>query len=762
MEPPAALVLVVDDNPQNVELVEAQLRRAGFEVTGVTTGPDALSSVQQKPPDVILLDVMMPGMDGHEVCRRLKADARTEHIPVVMLTALQDKADRIRALEIGANDFLSKPVERAELLARVRTLVQVKRLHDEVVSSEAKYRGLIEQLPVISFITSLDGTARLLYVSPQVEPLLGFPKNAWVDDPAFWVKRLHPDDRSRALAALTHTRATGEPLDCEYRLIASDGNTLWFKSQGVIVPAHNGGAPTLQGFLNDVTAKHLAVEENRRLAEAVERERQTLAAVMSSMTEGLLVLDVAGHVRYCNAKAGELLETNPSTVAGTPFDGLLLGLGDRLANSAVVRKALQEALIAVQQRPLLDLQLLGTPRRDLVAQVFPVTSLDGLDEVGILLHDDTHERDLIRTKDELLSVVSHELRTPLASLVGFAELLLKRDYAEAQRREFLTVMYEEGRRLTALISDFLDLQRMESGRQSVHLQPIQLAPVIQRAIATAGEDTDRPIVVDLPANVPEVDADPDRLQQVFANLLSNARKYSPNGGEIRLTVEVYERAIKVLLRDHGLGLPHEAIPRMFQKFYRVDNSDRRTIAGTGLGLAICHQIIAEHGGRMGVESEGLGKGSCFWLTLWLSKPNLARGDVLIVEDDIGFGRLLEEELNTRGLSSVRAANAETALAVLEEGRPRAIVLDLLLPDLSGEELLSKISNGTAGRPPVIVSTVKELGLNERQTLERLGVMAVVQKGPGVASRVGNAVAQALDAAGISSVMATRQPTEEGL
>jgi PAS domain S-box-containing protein len=749
---PIARVLVVDDNPRNIELVEAQLRRSDFHVTGVTSGPEALEAVRQEPPDVILLDVMMPGMDGHEVCRQLKADPATEHIPIVMLTALQDKADKVRALELGANDFLSKPVERAELLARVRTLVQVKRLHDQVANSEAKYRGLIEQLPVISFITSLDGTARLLYVSPQVE-LLGFPPSAWMDDPAFWVKRLHPEDRERALAALTHTRATGEPLDCEYRLLDSDGNTLWFRSQGVIVPDPNGGAPTLQGFLNDVTAKHMAAAENRRLAEAVERERQTLTAVMGSMTEGLLVLDVAGRVRYCNAKAGELLDTNPITIAGISFDRLLLGLGDRLASSSVVRKAFQEALVSVHQRPVFDLQLLGASPRDLVTQVFPVTSLEGLDEVGILLHDDTHERDLIRTKDELLSVVSHELRTPLASLVGFAELLLKRDYGEAQRREFLTVMYEEGRRLTALISDFLDLQRMESGRQSVHLQPVHLGSVIRRAVASAGEDVERQIVVDLPAGIPEVDADPDRLQQVFANLLSNARKYSPHGGEIRFTVQVYERAVKVLLRDHGLGLPEEAIPRMFQKFYRVDNSDRRAISGTGLGLAICHQIIAEHGGRIGVESDGLGKGSCFWLTLWLSKPNLQRGDVLIVEDDLGFGRLLEEELNTRGFSSVRAANAQAALAVLEEGRPKAIVLDLLLPGLTGEELLARISQNAGGRPPVIVSTVKELGLNERHMLERLGVIAVVQKGPGVASRVGDAVAQALDATGIGSVAA---------
>src|SRR5581483_12230512 len=134
------------------------------------------------------------------------------------------------------------------------------------------------------------------------------------------------------------------------------------------------------------------------------------------------------------------------------------------------------------------------PRRDLLVLPFPVTGLgDKRIRVGVLVHDVTRERDLARTKDELISVVSHELRTPLASLVGFAELLLKRTYDDAQRHEFLSVMFEEGRRLTALISDFLDLQRMESGRQSVHMQPMQLAPMVQRALATVGEDPERPV-----------------------------------------------------------------------------------------------------------------------------------------------------------------------------------------------------------------------------------------------------------------------------
>ena len=130
---------------------------------------------------------------------------------------------------------------------------------------------------------------------------------------------------------------------------------------------------------------------------------------------------------------------------------------------------------------------------------------------------------------------------------------------------------------------------------------MQLAPMIQRAVATVGVDEARPIVVDLPEHIGDLDGDPDRLQQVMVNVLSNARKYSPDGGESACRPS-FTGALKVSVRDHGLGLPAEAIPKLFQKFYRVHNSDRRAITGTGLGLAICRLIIAEHGGRVGVES----------------------------------------------------------------------------------------------------------------------------------------------------------------
>src|SRR5947208_1421964 len=247
------------------------------------------------------------------------------------------------------------------------------------------------------------------------------------------------------------------------------------------------------------------------------------------------------------------------------------------------------------------------PHREIDVTVSPaVLTSDGA-QVGlvIVLHDITAARELERAKDELIAMVSHELRTPLASLVGFSELLLSREFAEAQRKQYLETMLNEGRRLTDLINEFLDLQRMEGGYTRLNLGPADLPTLISRAVATAGDNPQTPIEVSMAQDLPLVVADANAILQVLINLLSNARKYSPGGGTIVVEAKVRDNAVEVSIRDHGLGIPADALPRLFSKFYRVPNSDRRRISGSGLGLAISRRIIEAYVGRVGAGPEGL-------------------------------------------------------------------------------------------------------------------------------------------------------------
>ena len=351
--------------------------------------------------------------------------------------------------------------------------------------------------------------------------------------------------------------------------------------------------------------------------------------------------------------------------------------------------------------------------------------------------------ELSRAKDEMVSMVSHEMRTPLASIVGFTELLVTREVSAEQRKDYLSVMLQEGHRLTALINDFLDLRRIESGHLTMRFAPADITALIKRAVDLFSDPAYSPIEARLPDDLPLVRADSDSIFRVVANLLSNARKYSPNGGAIVVCASVVDGMIEVSVQDNGLGIPAEALNHLFHKFYRIDTADRRAIKGTGLGLAISKNIVEAHGGKIGASSTGMGKGSIFHFTIPTVREQAQTGDVLVVEDDSGFAHLLEAELSARGMSSVWAADAETAEHLMTNKGARAVVLDLLLPGLSGEAFLQRMRKRHGPGIPVVVVTLKDLDPAESLSLQRAGVTAVLRKGPGMAEAAANLIAKSL-------------------
>jgi CheY-like chemotaxis protein/anti-sigma regulatory factor (Ser/Thr protein kinase) len=321
--------------------------------------------------------------------------------------------------------------------------------------------------------------------------------------------------------------------------------------------------------------------------------------------------------------------------------------------------------------------------------------------------------------------------------------MVSRELSEAKRSEYLGVMLQEGRRLTSLINDFLDLQRLEGGNHPLNVAPADLKALIGRAVNVGDNNPTTPIEVRVPEDLPLVMVDTESIMRVLANLVSNARKYSPAGGAIVIGASVAGDMAEVYVQDHGLGIPRAALPRIFHRFYRVDTPDRRLIKGNGLGLSITKRIVESHGGKVSVKSEGVGKGSLFVFTVPLARERSQSGDVLVVEDDAGFAHLLEAELVSRGLSSVWAADAETAEHLLEHQKARAVVLDLMLPGLSGEDFLARLRSIYDPNVPVVVVTVKNLDPAESLALQKLGATAVLRKNAGSAEAAANLVAHAL-------------------
>jgi len=334
-----------------------------------------------------------------------------------------------------------------------------------------------------------------------------------------------------------------------------------------------------------------------------------------------------------------------------------------------------------------------------------------------------------RSDDICVSLWSKELLTPLAGMVGCAELIDSGDLSPEKRHLYAGMLRREGRRLIVLINNAAALQRLESGQRKLHLAPVDVRSLIVRAVRAAGEDDERPIDMQMPEQLPLVAAEPEAILDVMANFLANARRFSPDGGAIKVAARPIGDQVEVNILDHGVGIEAEVLPEVFHKSFRRE-SVRKLGPGAGLGLALNHKIIEAHGGHVEASSKGPGKGARFRFTLPITRPAAWSGDVLIVEDDAVFASLMKAALASQGISSTRAVDAETAELMLLGRAPRAIILDLALPGMQGEDFLSRLQANGGTHVPVVVLTVKDLGPEDILALEKAGAMAVLPKEAG--------------------------------
>ena len=218
-------------------------------------------------------------------------------------------------------------------------------------------------------------------------------------------------------------------------------------------------------------------------------------------------------------------------------------------------------------------------------------------------------------KDQLLSAVSHEMHTPLTAVLGYSEFLMDNEVPREEQREYLGIIHQEGERLDTLINNFLQLQRAQSRQHSVPapVKSIAIDPLLRKTLRpfTSGVQKHH-FQIDCPNNLPPLLANPEGIQQILENLLSNAVKYTPEVGTITLAAREKGKEIILSITDPGIGISIEEQEHIFERFYRVDNSDRRQTSGAGLGLALVKELVREGGGRLWVEST-LGQGSTFYV-----------------------------------------------------------------------------------------------------------------------------------------------------
>lgn len=450
-------------------------------------------------------------------------------------------------------------------------------------------------------------------------------------------------------------------------------------------------------------------EANARIAQAAQKEK----ALIENSLDVICSIDAEGRFVDVNSACIKLWGYQPAELIGRRYIELVI--------PEDVDKTIAVAADVVSGKPLTGFENRYQRKDDSIIDLLWSACWSESEQLMFCVaRDNTQRKEVERLKNEFVSTVSHELRTPLTSLRGFSELLLNKPCSPEKQRKYITIMSNESKRLTNLINDFLDIQRIESGLQAYNFEPINLSELLYETAQLFVQTSDlHTLKIEVPDSLPLVKADSDRIRQVLSNLLSNAIKYSPEGGEVALSACEEETAVRISVSDQGMGMTPEAMQKLFTKFYRVDNANTRKIGGTGLGLSLVKAIVEDHGGNVTVESEP-GMGSAFHFTLpkvvikstaiVQELPSTEQIDILlVVEDDPAYTQLLREQFEPLGLNVVSTAFAEQAVQLLEQRLPRLVLLDiLLLGNMDGWDFLVALkSNRKLHSLPVLVITATE-------------------------------------------------------
>ncbi|MCC7104327.1 MAG: response regulator, partial [Chloroflexi bacterium] len=351
----------------------------------------------------------------------------------------------------------------------------------------------------------------------------------------------------------------------------------------------------------------------------------------------------------------------------------------------------------------------------------PVPASEGVD-LGIVhvVRDVTDLQRIDKMKSEFIALVSHELRTPLTSIRGFTELILDGDAGEISDEiaSYLMTVRSNTDRLVTLVNDLLDISRIEAGRVTLELGRLDLGALLREAanlIQPQLTASHQRLELELPAFLPRLYADHDRLVQVMVNLLSNAHKYSGEEKPIRLSAEWREGAVRIAVADEGIGISSENQRRLFTNFFRADDIEVRKVHGTGLGLAISRALVEMHGGHIEVSSR-VGVGSTFTVVLPVvfqasgqggDQPGGTAQRILVVDEDPAAATLVRRALEQAGYAVFVATSDHAAIDAVRANPIDLVVLDLLMPRLSGFEAIDRLREHPASSStPIVVLSIQ--------------------------------------------------------
>ncbi len=562
-------------------------------------------------------------------------------------------------------------------------------------------------------------------------------------DPQLHRSQIHIEDLPGVMAAERTALASGVLASTEFRVIWADGSEHWMARRGKVQIDADGRAVFLSGLLIDITAQKIA-EQALRASEKLYR------AIGESIDFGVWVVDRAGRSVYTSESFLKLIGKTQEELATSTWGGFL-----HPAEREPIAAAWQEFL-RTDGMWYREVQVLGTDGlyHPVLSQGVAirgergeVTGWAGINlDISRLKATEEALREADRRKDEFLATLAHELRNPLTPIRHAVKLMEAGGANENQQRWARDVIGRQLQRMALMLDDLLEVSRITQGRLELKTELVDLASIVSTAVETARpliEAKHQNLKIMLPPTPVSVAVDPLRISQSISNLLTNAAKYTDANGNISLNVDLLPQEIAISVKDDGIGLEPQSIPRVFEMFSQVKSAIDRSEGGLGIGLALVKGMIQLHGGRVEATSLGMGRGSQF--TIYLPRALMtahagegetnmaqtsvrpgARRTVLVADDNRDAAETLALLLDMDGYETAVAYGGLQALDSIRRNRPEAVILDIGMPDLNGYEVARRIREEEWGRSmfllaitgwghPDDVARAKAAGFNEHLT-----------------------------------------------
>jgi len=630
-------ILIVDDVSENLHTMMDILREK-YAVVAATSGEKALEMAAGKPqPDMILLDVRMPGMDGYEVLHKLKGNPVTADIPVIFITALSEAGDEARGLKMGAVDYISKPINPDLLKMRLLTQLELRRYHRKPVlpGEGAPQRHLsiliVDDVPenIHEFVNALTDEYSVMVANtgqkaidqvqgPNPPDLILLDIKMPEMDGYEVCRRIKATEAGTRIPVifLSVVDATTEKVR-GFSIGAADYITKPFDIDEARARIHTHlELSRLQRFFEQEVAQQTA---------ALQETMGKLKATLDAIPDLLFEVDLEGRYLDIHSPREDLLAAPKEELLGKLISEMLPREAAKVcldalreANETGWSSDKQFVLHLVQGDFWFELSVSRKSARASSDAHFIVLSRNITArkkmEFDLVKAKETAEI-ANRSKSEFLARMSHELRTPLNAILGFAEViqnLTEGDAAQQRFFEYSSYIRDGGIQLLSLVDDLMDLSRIEAGKYVLRMEDVDLAGLCAEAVQMMkGLPKSGSLSIEntCAEGMPLIRVDRRAILQVVINLMSNAIKFTPRGGRVSLAVSPHgSDRVEIRVSDTGIGMSPEVLQHVFEPFYQAENAYSRTYEGAGLGLPISDNLVRLHGGEIIFCSEE-GKGT---------------------------------------------------------------------------------------------------------------------------------------------------------